>query len=329
MRILMLGGTGFVGRHITESVLDGGHDVTIFNRGQTNPDLFPGATRLTGDRGTGDLAALSGGEWDAVIDVNAYVPRRVQESIDVLDGRVGHYTFISTVSVYAPAPSGPLTETAPLARLDDADAGTEEVTGATYGPLKVACEEVAQEAFPGRCTIIRPGIVAGPHDPTDRFTYWVRRAARGGDIAVPARPDQPVQVVHARDQGDFVVRATAGGVVGAFNSVGPSHKMTLRTMVEACVSAAGSSADLIWLDEQFVAEHKAPFPLYLPSAAGVDGLFEASAAEAEAAGLHNRPIIDTAADTLGWDRRRDQSAMGPGTLTPEREAELLTAWRAR
>lgn len=324
-RILMLGGTGFVGRHITEAALDAGHDVTVFNRGRTNPDLFPGAQRLTGDRDAGDLSALADGEWDAVVDVNAYVPRRVREAVDVLDGRVGHYTFISTVSVYEQAADGPITEASPLVRLEDPE--TEEVTGATYGGLKVRCEQVAQEAFPGHCTIIRPGIVAGPYDPTDRFTYWVRRAAQGGDIAVPARPDQPVQVVHARDQGEFVVRATVQGLDGAFNSVGPSTPLTLRTMVEACVEAAGTSPELVWVDEDLVAEHQAPFPLYLPSAAGADGLFEASAAKAEGAGLRNRDIVATAADTLAWDRSRDQSKMAPGTLTRDAEAALLAARR--
>jgi len=324
-RILMLGGTGFVGRHITEAALDAGHDVTIFNRGQTNADLFPGATRLTGDRDAGDLSALSTGEWDAVIDVNAYIPRRVREAVDALEGRVGHYTFVSTVSVYESAPSGPLTETSALGTLEDPS--TEEVTGATYGPLKVACEQVAQSAFSGRCTIIRPGIVAGPHDPTDRFTYWVRRAAQGGEMAVPGRPDQPVQVVHGRDQGDFVVKATTEGLDGAFNTIGPSQAMTLRSMVEACVEAAGSDTELVWVDEAIVAKQKATFPLYLNSRSNVDGLFQASSAKAEAAGFHNRPILETVADTLAWDRTRDQSTMAPGTLTPDAEAILLAAQR--
>ncbi len=322
-RILMLGGTGFVGRHITEAALDAGHDVTVFNRGKTNADLFPGATRLTGDRDAGDLSALSTGEWDAVIDVNAYIPRRVREAIEALDGRVGHYTFVSTVSVYEAAPSGPLTEESPLGVIDDPS--TEEVTGESYGPLKVLCEGVVRDAFPEHSTIIRPGIVAGPHDPTDRFTYWVRRAAQGGEMAVPGRPDQPVQVVHGRDQGDFVVKATAAGLDGAFNTVGPSEPMTLRSMVEACVEAAGLDTELVWVDEAIVAKQKAAFPLYLNSRANIDGLFLASSAKAEAAGFRNRPILETVADTLAWDRTRDQSSMAPGTLTADAEASLLAA----
>lgn len=326
MRLLLLGGTGFVGRHITEAALGAGHDVTLFNRGRTNAGLFEGASSLVGDRESGDLSALSSGEWDAVVDVNAYTPRRVRESIAALDGRVGHYTFISTVSVYVHGPSTgtPVDESAPLERLDDPS--TEVVTNESYGGLKVLCEEEVQAAFGDACSIVRPGIVGGPYDPTDRFTWWVRRASRGGPMLVPDRPDQPVQVVHGRDQGHFVVGITAGGVGGVFNSVGPSEPLTLRGLVEACAAAADATVEPVWAPESFVAEHEIPFPLYLPSAAGIDNIFEASAAAAEAAGLRNRSIVETAADTLAWDRTRpDQSSMGPGTLSPEREAELLAA----
>jgi 2'-hydroxyisoflavone reductase len=328
MRILLLGGTGFVGRHITEAALSAGHDVTLFNRGQTNAGLFDDLPRLVGDREAGDLAALSSGEWDAVVDVNAYTPRRVRESIAALDGRVGWYTFISTVSVYEHGPStgAPVDESAPLERLDDP--AVEEVTNDSYGGLKVLCEAEVQAAFPSAFTIVRPGIVGGPHDPTDRFTWWVRRSARGGEMLVPDRPEQPVQVVHARDQGDFVVNATAAGTSGVFNSVGPSEPLTLRGLLEACAAAAGATVEPVWVPESFVAEHDIPFPLYLPSEAGIDNIFEASSAAAEAAGLRNRPIVDTAADTLAWDRTRpDQSTTGPGTLAPEREAELLAKSR--
>jgi 2'-hydroxyisoflavone reductase len=299
MRLLMLGGTGFVGRHITEAALDAGHEVTLFNRGKTNAEVFPGVTRLVGDREAGDLAALSTGEWDAVVDVNAYVPRRVREAVAALDGRVGHYTFISTVSVYEAKPSGPLVEDeSPVGVLDDPT--TENVDGRTYGPLKVLCEAEAQAAFPGHCTVIRPGIVAGPWDPTERFTHWVRAGAAGGVVRAPARPDQPVQVVHARDQGDFVVKASSEGLDGVFNTVGPSSPLTFASMLAACASAAGTTIDIEWVDEAAAASEKLPAPLYLPSAAGIDGLFEASSAKAEAAGFRNRPIVETAADTLAW-----------------------------
>jgi 2'-hydroxyisoflavone reductase len=323
-RLLILGGTGFVGRHITEAALDAGHDVTVFNRGQTNAGLFPTAVHLTGDRAAGDYSSLADGEWDGVVDVNAYTRRAVREAMAALGGRVGHYTFISTVSVYEHGPSTgePVTEDGPLSAVDDPDA--EEVTNETYGGLKVVCEREVLDAFDGRSTVIRPGIVAGPYDPTDRFTWWVRRASRGGRMLVPNRPDQPVQAVHARDQADFVVKATVERIAGVFNSVGPSEPLTLRGLVEACASAAGTDVEPVWADESFVAEHEIPYPHYLPSEAKIDNIFEASSAAAQAAGMRNRPIVETAADTLAWDRTRpDQSSMAPGTLSPEREAELL------
>lgn len=325
-RFLILGGTGFVGRHITEAALDAGHHVTLFNRGRSNPDAFTGVDQRVGDRQTGDLASLEGNdEWDVCVDVNAYVPRAVHEACKVLDGRVGHYTYISTVSVYQPTEKGPVDEDFPTLTLDEP---TEQVDNRTYGPLKVLCEEAALEAFPANCTVVRPGIVAGPYDPTDRFTYWVRRGAQGGEVLAPNRPAQPVQVVHARDQADFVVKASVEGIHGQFNSVGPTEPLTLRGMIEACAEAAGSSVTIEWVDEEFLREQQAGVPLYVPSAAGVDGLFEASSARARAAGLVNRSIVETARDTLAWDRTRDQS-QAIGGMSREREAELLAAWRAR
>ena len=327
-RFLILGGTGFVGRHITEAALDGGHDVTLFNRGQSNPESFAGRVdSRIGDRDKGDLDALSTGDWDVCVDVNAYVPRVVRESVAALDGRVGHYTFISTVSVYAPIDKGPVDEDSPTESLDASERDTEVVDGRTYGALKVLCEQLALEAFPDSCTVVRPGIVGGPHDPTDRFTYWVRRCASGGEVMAPNRPDQPVQVVHARDQADFVVRASVEGVHGVFNSVGPTEPLTLQGLIEACTSAANASVTIEWVDEDFLRGESVNLPLYVPAAAGRDGLFQASSERARANGLVNRPIIETARDTLAWDRTRDQTAALAGTSL-DREAELLAKWQA-
>jgi 2'-hydroxyisoflavone reductase len=327
MRMLVLGGTSFVGRHIVEAALAAGHGVTLFNRGKTNPGLFDGVEQRHGDRKEGDYASLAGGEWDALVDVNAYYPRVVREAAAALKGRVGRCLFISTCSVYANPGDGPVSEDHELATLDDP--ATEEVTNESYGGLKVLCEQAVVAEFGADTTIVRPGMVAGPHDPTDRFTYWVRRAARGGTILAP-RPSQPVQVVHARDQGDFVVRLLEDGVSGAFNSVGPSTPLDFEGMVRACVAAAGTDAEVAWVDEDFLAERKVQLDFSIPASADYDGLFRCTNDRAQAAGLVNRPIQETAADTLAWDRTREGfPADFPGRLSSTDEAALLEEWRSR
>jgi 2'-hydroxyisoflavone reductase len=331
MRLLVLGGTSFVGRHIVDSALAGGHDVTLFNRGKTNPGLFPECESLVGDRVAGDYASLAGGSWDALIDVNAYFVRQVREAAAAVGGRVGHYTFISTGSVYDNPGDGPVDEDHERATVDD-PAG-EDVSHRNYGGLKALCEDEVRTLFGARSTIVRPGIVAGPHDPTERFTYWVRRMARaardGGSVAAPARPDQPVQIVHARDLADLVVGATAAAAPGPFNGVGPDSPVTLASVLAACAAASGVEADIAWIDEAVLADRKVGLPLWLPSGMGIDGLFRCTNDRARAAvGFSNRPVEETAADTLAWDRGRDGF---PGDLagTPSAadEAALLAAAR--
>jgi 2'-hydroxyisoflavone reductase len=330
MRMLVLGGTSFVGRHIVEAALAAGHEVTLFNRGKTNPGLFDQLEQRHGDRQTGDYASLADGQWDGLVDVNAYIPRAVREAAAAVDGRVGHYTFISTCSVYANTQSGPVAEDHEVEELEDP--ASEAVTNETYGALKAACERQAAESFGGagvHVTVIRPGIVAGPHDPTDRFTYWVRRAARGGQV-LAVRPDQPVQVVHARDQADFVVKATAECLADTFNTTGPTEPLATAGLIAACAEAAGADVEVVWVDEDFMKEHQAYVPLYLPRAIDRDGLFQCSSAKALAHGFRNRPIGDTAADTLAWDRTRDDPKGDlPGAPTADDEARLLEEWRTR
>lgn len=337
MRLLVLGGTSFVGRHIVESALADGHEVTLFNRGRSNPGVFPDCEQRRGDRFTGDYASLADGPgWDAVVDVTGYFPRQVREAADALGGRVGRYTFISTGSVYADPGDGPLDEDHARVVLDDPT--TEKVDNSTYGGLKALCEDELRTRLGDAATIVRPGIVAGPHDPTERFTYWVRRMARaaldGGRVAAPSRPDQPVQVVHARDLADLVVRATVEGLSGPFNAVGPNKPITLAQLLSACAaasglaagSAAGSAVDIAWVDEDVLREHRFNPPLYLPSAMKIDGLFRASNARARAVGFDNRPIEETAADTLAWDRGREGFPGDlPDTPSAADEAALLTA----
>ena len=317
MRLLVLGGTSFVGRAVVEHALASGHELTLFSRGRTGAALFPEVERRTGDRDSGDYAGLAGGAWDAVVDVSAYVPRHVQQAADALSGRAGRYLFISTGSVYdrTRAPEQGLDEDCP--RLAP-ERSTEEVTGETYGRLKVACEDDVAARWGQRATVVRPGIVAGPYDPTDRFTYWVRRTARGGRVALPGRPEQPVQVVDSRDLAHLVVALVEADRGGTYNAVGPAEPTTLEGLLHTCAPAAGSSIEVVPVPVE-------PAPLVLPDESW-DVLFRRSAARARAAGLTATPLQQTATDVLTWDRERGKPPLAEG-LSPEREAELLAASR--
>ena len=313
MRTLVLGGTSFVGRAIVEDLLVRGDEVTVFSRGQTGRELFDDAERLTGDRSTGQYAALAARSWDAVVDVSGYIPRHVREASDALAGRTGRYLFISTGSVYALAQaSDGLTEDSP--RLPP-ERGTEQVTGETYGPLKVACEDDVLARYGQHATIVRPGIVAGPFDTTDRFTMWVRRAARGGRVALPARPDQAVQVVDSRDLARLVSSLLVDDRPGVYNAVGPAEPTTMTGLVQACALAAGTTVEVVAVavDDAF------PLVLAEPSA---EVAFRRSAARARSVGLGATPLTTTAADVLAWDIARGLPPL-PVELTPEREAALL------
>ncbi len=314
MDFLVLGGTSFVGRAVVEYALGHGHRLTLFSRGRTGAGLFPAAERRTGDRDTGDYAALAGSSWDAVVDVSAYVPRHVQQATDAVSSRAGRYLLISTVSVYdhVPAPPAGLAEDAPRR---PPERGTEDVTGETYGPLKVACEDDAAARWGDRATVVRPGIVGGPHDPTDRFTYWVRRAARGGRVAVPGRLDQPVQVVDSRDLAALVVALLEADRSGTFNAVGPAEPVTLGGLVQACAQAAGSAVELVPVTVE------PGFPLVLPEGRD-DAMFLRRADAARAAGLTATPLTTTAADVLAWDRSRGEPPLSVG-MSAERESALL------
>ncbi len=241
MRILVIGGTQFVGRHAVEAAIAGGHDVTLFHRGRTNPGLFADLEHRHGDRTSGDYASLATGEsWDAVIDVCAYAPRHVHQLADVLDGRGGHYVHISSISAYDETALTPAEDSPLCADLDDPT--VEEVTNETYGPLKAMCERASVERF-GRAgtAVVRPTFVAGPHDHTDRFTYWVRRMERGGRVAV-LRPDAPLQFVDARDLGAFIVSCATSATSGSFDGVGPTAP--LRDVL-AALAPSGVAHELV------------------------------------------------------------------------------------
>ena len=317
MDVLVLGGTSFVGRAVVADLLTRGHSPTLFSRGVTNPDLFPEVPRRAGDRDAGDYASLEGGRWDAVVDVTGYHPRHVNEAMTAVEGTAGRYLFVSTVSVYdlARAPEQGLDEDAPrLPEVRD----TEEVTGSTYGGLKVACEDDVVGRLGTRATVVRPGIVAGPYDTTDRFTYWARRGAQGGRVAVPGRLDQPVQVVDARDLAALCTQLLQDDRAGTFNAVGPPTAVTLGELVTTCAAAAGSSVELVPVAP---VAREAGFPLVLDDPAS-DRLFRVSRGAGEAAGLGGTPLLATARDTAAWDRERGLPPIARGFTSEQEEAAL-------
>lgn len=320
MRILVLGGTSFVGRAIVERALVGGADVTLFSRGQTNPTLFPRVARRVGDRASGHYASLrSGGDWDAVVDVSGYVPRHVQQSADSLRDSSGRYLFISSIMVHDVARDhdGQVVRNEDTPRVPPLR-DTEDVTLETYGPLKAACEDDVLARFGARATVVRPGIVAGPHDPSDRLTWWVRRAARGGRVALPGQPHQPVQVVDVQDLAALVWQLLLDDRPGAFNAVGPAEPTTLAGLIEACARAAGADVDVV----PVTARPDTPQLPLVEASVTRQRLFRLSATRARECGLPATPLVTTAARVLAWDHERGEPPLTQG-LTPEQEADLL------
>lgn len=321
MNLLILGGTRFVGRHLTQTALDRGHTVTLFNRGRSNPDLFPQAEKLVGDRGV-DLSALHGRRWDAVIDVNGYIPRHVREAATLLAGAIGHYTFISTISVYAQMDVPNQDESAPLATTDTPE--TKEVTGATYGPLKVLCEQAAEQAMPGRTLIIRPGFVVGPYDTTDRFTSWLRRIQRGGEMLAPGDPDDPLQFIDGRDLAEFTLLRVEAQDASIYNATGPATPLTWGELFTEVKRVCNVETQFTWVSQSFLEAQQVggnDLPMWVPIP--VQGLMRTNIDQALAAGLTFRPLAQTIRDTLAWDAQEGTPKAG---LSPEREAELLQTW---
>ncbi len=330
LRILFLGGTGFLGPHTVRAALECGHELTLFNRGKTAPDMFADLEHLRGDR-DGDLGALAGKRWDAVIDTSGYVPRIVTDSASLLADAVGQYVFISTISVYASSAEPGMDESAPLATL--ADKTVEEITGETYGPLKALSEQAAERAMPGRVTVIRPGLIVGPGDETDRFTYWPVRVARGGEVLAPGKPDTPVQFIDVRDLGAWIVHCLEARVLGRYNALSPAGEHSMGELLETCRDASGNEARFTWVPADFLAAQGiAPWsdmPMWLPPAGDYAGSGLMSAAKAVAAGLRFRPLESTAADTLAWWRneRGGEAELRAG-IDAKREQAVLAAWHA-
>lgn len=318
MRILMLGGTGFVGRAVVEDALSRGHDVTIFSRGRSGAALFPQVPRLVGDRDSDDYSALATGSWDAVVDSSAYVPRHVNKAMDALGDRVGRYVFVSSHAVYQARGVAPGSNEDTPRRPPVRD--TEELFEETYGPLKVACEDDVQARFGDGASIVRLGKVAGPHDPQNGLTYYVRRAAAGGRLALPGRPEQPIQLVDSRDAARLMVRLIEDGRGGAFNAVGPGKPLTLAEVIHICARAAGTEVEIVPVPEQDA--QGTFFPLIRDPRDW--NRMQRDPARAVAAGMPQTPFETTVADVLAWDRERGTPPLKFG-FTPEEEAKALAA----
>lgn len=338
MKILVVGGSIFLGRHLVEAALAQGHQLTTFSRGRHDiPKHRHPVEKLRGDR-HGDVSTLDGREWDAVIDTCGYLPGGVRHLMNGIDrSRVGHYTFVSSVSVYPEYPLTGLDETAPVAtitseKLQEAESiatgarATARTYGPLYGALKARCEPAAEDAMPGRVLNVRPGLIVGPYDYSDRFTYWVRRVAEGGDVLAPGMPARRVRVIDARDLAEWIVRMAESGQPGVFNATGAEDGLSMGGMLETCLAVSGSDARMIWTDEKILldrgVEPWGELPLWIPAAD--NGIFEARSDKAVAAGLTFRPLDATIADTLDWDRTRPQNEPLHAGLTRERERLLLT-----
>lgn len=315
MRLLVLGGTSFVGRHLVEEALRHGHQVTLFHRGVTNATLFPQAEHRYGDRASGDYASLSAGSWDATVDVTAYVPRHVNEVHDALAGRQGHYILVSSVSAYDPRVA---TRFEDSARHPAPDAQTESVDAGTYGPLKAACERTAERRIgTDRLSIVRPTYVVGPYDPTDRFTYWARTMNQGGRVPI-AFPESSLQVIDARDLARFMLMLGTQARPGVFDAAGPSAPLHAFL---AEIAHPDRPYELVDVGATALAEAGVTLPMVDGDPAG-EPLMTRPADRAVAAGLHSRSLTETARDTVAWDVQRGRPALRVGP-TPQQRAALL------
>jgi 2'-hydroxyisoflavone reductase len=328
MRLLILGGTIFYGRHVTEMALQRGHEVTLFTRGVHDTGAFPGAEKRQGDR-DGSLDALQTGEWDAVLDTCGYVPRVVHDSCELLRGRTGLYAFVSSISVYADDAPSPLREDSPVQKLDDLK--TEIVTGETYGGLKALCEEAVRETMAEKSLVIRPGLNVGPYDSSDRFTYWPWRLSRSGDALVPDLPGQAVQFVDARDLAAWTLDLLEKGTAGTFHATGPETPYTLGETLERVQAAVEGKARQVPVAPAFLEEQGVKPWTELPLYHGPEGDSSrySDVSRAVQAGLRFRSLEETARDTLAFALSRGSDHPWRNGLPAEKERRVLEAWRSR
>jgi len=326
LRVLILGGTGFIGPHMVREALRRGHEVELFNRGRTNDEVFPDLKQYKGDR-DGGLGVLAGAKWDVVIDNSGYVPRHVEDSARLLAPVVSHYLFISTISVYGDMKSGPIDEDSAVGTIDDET--VEEVTGETYGPLKALCENrVLSEVGASRTTILRPTYICGPGDRTDRYTYWPVRTMKGGDMLWPGTPEDDIQIIDVRDLANFTIDCVEQRIAGTFNTVTPAGAFKMGDLLQDCLAVTDADTTPHWVSSTFLNEQEVRLPIWEDPTGEFSPLLRVDGTRAAAAGLKNRPTRETARDTIAWwqtlgAERTETTRAG---ITLERESELLNLW---
>ena len=340
--ILVLGGTGLIGPPLVRYAIARGHEVTLFNRGKTNTELFPELEKIRGDRND-DISALeaavaSGRSWDVVIDNTASIPRWVEESAQLLQDSADLYLYTSSISAYADHSTPNADETAPVGQISDDEVAkvttNRDITGENYGPLKARCEQAAQQAFPGHCIVVRPGLIVGPGDYSDRFTYWPVRIHRGGEVMAPGNPTDPVQFIDCRDLGEWYVRLVEDNAVGIYNGTGPASPMSIAGMLYGIRATTGDPVSFTWVPAEFLKEHEVEewmhMTVWVPPVGEYAGFSTSSIQRALDAGLTFRPLTVTAVDTLDyWNSLPDDRRAKPRAgLDPDKEREVLAAWHA-
>lgn len=330
LNILVLGGTGFLGPHTVKAAVAQGHTVTLFNRGKTNPNLFPELEKIKGDRNSDDINKLAGRKWDVVIDTSAYYPRSVNLAMEVLKKNIKQYLLVSTISVYADWSKVGMDESAAVGTIDDPT--SETITGTSYGPLKALCEQAAEKHMPGRVTIIRPGLIVGPLDKTDRFTYWPVRIKKGGRVLAPGNGDDFIQIIDVRDLADWMVHCLNHNVIGVYNAQSNGGDITIKKLLDTCVKELNPSTELVWVDTEFLQQQQVAawqeMPTWIPPEGDYLGSGTMSSKLAYSNGLKERPLKVIVSDCYNWfaSLPKERQAKLRAGISAEKEAKVLKAW---